>query len=107
MVRELLLKMIKKHLAGKTIILGGQGAWSTDILNRKEGFGFRMKKAKLCDPSYLLHPSSPRILQVDITASVASRGRGVKFNPGVTKVLLVQYRMRITPSTFDEIPYDF
>ncbi len=46
---ELLLKMMRKHLSNKTIILGGQGAWSADILNSTEGFGYRMKKDKLCD----------------------------------------------------------
>ena len=45
---ELLLKMMRKHLSNKTIILGGQGAWSQETFGTK-GFGYRMKKDKLCD----------------------------------------------------------
>jgi len=46
---ELLLKLIKKHLDIKQVIIGGQGAWNADLTNRKEGFGYRMKKKGLCD----------------------------------------------------------
>ena len=45
---QLLLKLIQKHLSNKFVIIGGQGAWSSDILS-KEGFGHQMKKNKLCD----------------------------------------------------------
>ena len=46
---EFLCRMIRKHLSKKKIILGGQGAWSAEILNKGEGFGHRMKKKGLCD----------------------------------------------------------
>jgi len=45
---ELLCRLIRKHLSEKKIILGGQGAWSAEIIN-KEGFGHKMKKKGLCD----------------------------------------------------------
>ena len=60
---ELLCLMIRKHLDKKRIILGGQGAWSAEVINSKEGFGHRMKKKGLCD-LYLVGEGESIIKQV-------------------------------------------
>lgn len=59
---ELLCRLIRKNLSKKKIILGGQGAWSTEILN-KEGFGYKMKKKGLCD-LYIVGEGEASIRQV-------------------------------------------
>lgn len=61
---ELLCRYIRKLLPGKTIILGGQGCWTTNMANSKEGsFGYELKKKQLCD-MYLVGEGEHIVKQV-------------------------------------------